>query len=89
MAYEKDSTYTSIESDITELKVGQATITERLKAMSDKQDSSQETLHAILDKVDNHGISIEKFKNDRSTIVWIFGILYAGALAWVEYRSRT
>jgi chromosome segregation ATPase len=78
----------SLENELTELKVQVARVDERLKGVSEKQDCIQERLERALNKMDNHSKAINKFKSDKAWLSTIFGVLYAGMLAWIEYRSK-
>ena len=79
----------SVEVEIIELKVQIARIDERLKGMSEKQDCIQHSVATVLEKMDDHTKTIEGYKADRNWIVAIFGVLYAGVIAWLEIRSRS
>lgn len=76
----------SVKNEIGELKISVARMDERLKGISDKQDCIQKNVTDILSRMDDHGNSITKYKSDRNWVASIFGALYAGMLAWIEYR---
>jgi archaellum component FlaC len=79
----------SVEKELIEVRVQVARIDERLKGMCEKQECIHNSVDSVLEKMEDHTKTLEKYKNDRATAVWVFGVLYVGVLAWVEFRSRS
>jgi len=59
------------------------------KDQKDHRDETKVLLETLTQKSIQQDSAIDEYRHDRGTIIWIFGILYSGLLAWVEYRART
>lgn len=71
---------------LSDIRVQVARVEERLVAMDEKQDKLAVDVTRALLKLDTHQESIYKYKNDRNWVIGIFGIFYAGLIAWIRAR---
>ena len=81
---EKRSKTPALSAHLESVKVQVARIEERQVSMDEKQDVIASDVSSILLRLCEQQKSIEKYKNDRNWVVGIFGVLYAGMLAWIE-----
>jgi predicted RNase H-like nuclease (RuvC/YqgF family) len=86
-------------SQLTDVKVQIARVEERLVSMGMHQEKMGEEISKISTKLDNHQVVTQDYKNqvdgfkteyktDKKWANGIFGTLFAGLLAWIEYRHR-
>lgn len=73
-----------LRSEVGEVKIQVARVEERLVAMGDRQETVAKNVGTILSKMHLHEKTLSKYKSDRNWVLGLFGVLYAGLIAWLE-----
>ena len=71
-----DERVQSLVDDIRELKESQ----------KQHREESSRVLEEIARKIDSQNTTINQYKNDRTWVIGIFGVLYSGLLLWVKSK---
>jgi uncharacterized membrane protein len=86
MATKDHQTVVLQKETLSDIRVQVARVEERLMAMDKKQDELVVNVNKALLKIEIQQESIFKYKNDRNWVIGIFGVFYAGLIAWVKSR---
>ena len=71
-----DERVLALAEDIRELKESQ----------KQHREESSRVLEEIAKKIDSQNTTINQYKNDRTWVIGIFGVLYSGMLLWVKSK---